>query len=234
MIALGSTNASKVYLGSEEISKIYLGDTQIWGGSSPTPVPPYDAQVEYLRSSGTQWFDLNHFLTNNSDTEIVYTSRGHNTNVFGCRVSVNSKCIMIALGDQNNNIVLDFNDSSNTPYRLVQNNFSASKIKLKLSKDVRGIYNMTTGVTVAENTTICNDVFTCETSAYLLSASGNPYYTTKFACDLYSCKIKENGILVRDLIPVRVAQVGYLYDNVSGELFGNAGTGSFVLGNDVT
>ena len=38
------------------------------------------------------------------------------------------------------------------------------------------------------------------------------------------------GNLLRDFIPVRVGTVGYLYDRVSGKLFGNAGTGDFVLG----
>ena len=35
-----------------------------------------------------------------------------------------------------------------------------------------------------------------------------------------------------DLIPVRVGQVGYMYDKVSGQLFGNVGTGDFGLGPD--
>ena len=39
--------------------------------------------------------------------------------------------------------------------------------------------------------------------------------------------------LVRDYIPVRVGQVGYMYDKVSGQLFGNSGTGNFILGNDI-
>lgn len=39
---------------------------------------------------------------------------------------------------------------------------------------------------------------------------------------------------ILDLIPVRVGQVGYMYDKVSGQLFGNAGTGSFTLGPDKT
>ena len=42
-----------------------------------------------------------------------------------------------------------------------------------------------------------------------------------------------NDILVRDLIPVRVGNVGYMYDKVSGQLFGNSGTGNFILGPDV-
>lgn len=51
---------------------------------------------------------------------------------------------------------------------------------------------------------------------------------------IYWCKIRENGVLLRDFIPVRVGDVGYLYDSVSGQLFGNAGTGSFVIGPDKT
>jgi len=36
-----------------------------------------------------------------------------------------------------------------------------------------------------------------------------------------------------DLIPVRVGQVGYMYDKISNKLFGNSGTGSFILGPDL-
>jgi hypothetical protein len=36
----------------------------------------------------------------------------------------------------------------------------------------------------------------------------------------------------RDFVPVRVGQVGYLYDRVSGTLYGNAGTGNFTVGPD--
>lgn len=39
--------------------------------------------------------------------------------------------------------------------------------------------------------------------------------------------------LLRDFIPVRVGQIGYLYDKVSKQLFGNKGTGNFILGSDV-
>ena len=49
---------------------------------------------------------------------------------------------------------------------------------------------------------------------------------------IYYCQIID-GVLVRDFIPVRVGQVGYMYDRVSGQLFGNAGTGAFIVGPDV-
>ena len=41
--------------------------------------------------------------------------------------------------------------------------------------------------------------------------------------------------LLRDMFPVRVGQVGYMFDNVSGQLFGNANTlGGFNIGTDIT
>ena len=36
-----------------------------------------------------------------------------------------------------------------------------------------------------------------------------------------------------DMIPVRVGTVGYMYDKVSGQLFGNSGTGAFLYGLDI-
>ena len=41
-----------------------------------------------------------------------------------------------------------------------------------------------------------------------------------------------SGTLI-DLIPVRSGNIGYVYDRVSRSLFGNQGTGNFVLGQDI-
>ena len=52
---------------------------------------------------------------------------------------------------------------------------------------------------------------------------------------LYAFQIFDNGVLVRDFIPVRVGRAGYMFDRVSGEYlpFGNVGTGAFILGPDI-
>ena len=47
-------------------------------------------------------------------------------------------------------------------------------------------------------------------------------------------KIQMGDNHVRDFIPVRKDGVGYMYDKISGQLFGNAGTGAFVIGPDKT
>ena len=45
-------------------------------------------------------------------------------------------------------------------------------------------------------------------------------------------KLTKGTTVVLDMIPVRVGNVGYMYDKVSRKLFGNAGTGYFILGPD--
>ena len=44
---------------------------------------------------------------------------------------------------------------------------------------------------------------------------------------------KRNNIEILNFIPVRVGNVGYMYDKVSGKLFENQGTGNFILGQDI-
>ena len=47
---------------------------------------------------------------------------------------------------------------------------------------------------------------------------------------LHYFKIFENGVIVRNFIPVRVGTTGCLFDKVSLQLFENAATGSFLYG----
>ena len=55
-----------------------------------------------------------------------------------------------------------------------------------------------------------------------------------YSMQIYDKGVSADGTLVRDFIPVRVGDVGYMYDRVSGQLFGNAGTGEFIIGPDKT
>jgi hypothetical protein len=49
----------------------------------------------------------------------------------------------------------------------------------------------------------------------------------------YSFQVTKNGSVVLDLIPVRVGQVGYMYDRIGRRLLGNAGSGTLVVGHDL-
>ena len=50
---------------------------------------------------------------------------------------------------------------------------------------------------------------------------------------LYNFRLMEFDKAVMDFIPVRIGDVGYMYDRVTKQLFGNDGTGAFVLGPDI-
>lgn len=65
------------------------------------------------------------------------------------------------------------------------------------------------------------------------SMTGSSGHAPGFQGRFYYFQIYEGEQLVMDLRPVRKGTTGYMYDKVSGRLFGNQGTGEFVLGPDV-
>ena len=69
------------------------------------------------------------------------------------------------------------------------------------------------------------------TSLRLFGASGKSGYSLKL-CSLKVMHGSRSNIIY-DMIPVRVGQVGYLYDKLSSELFGNSSSTALLLGPDV-
>lgn len=203
-------NASKIMLGSTEATAMYIGSTQIW---TAPPIVPYDAEIEYLQSSGTQYietgvvanpgeisFEVDCTIENNSGSS-VYTTGGlhyiYQSSNSGIRTGGTNNVISYTLG--NRVTIIASYDNQNRRIITIGNNVVTGTA-----------YNATSGEFV------------------LLRIPNEPNCIGK----LYSTKVYLNSILVRDMIPVRIEQVGYMYDKVSGQLFGNNGTGSFILGPD--
>lgn len=67
----------------------------------------------------------------------------------------------------------------------------------------------------------------------ILLFATNSIYITKMDIKLYSFKIRHKDTLLRDMIPIREGNIGYMYDKASGQLFGNLGSGKFILGPDL-
>jgi len=80
--------------------------------------------------------------------------------------------------------------------------------------------------------------FTTDYNMYIFSSNnGGTAITTanSAAMKIKSVEMYDGSTLVRNYISVRKNGVGYLYDKVSGQLFGNANsTGAFTYGNDKT
>ena len=106
-----------------------------------------------------------------------------------------------------------------------QTNAEIHELEITKSFQVDGVGRWTPGV---------NDTdFTSERTLFLFATHNTNDEYASSSMRVYACKIWQNDVLVRDFIPVRKGQVGYMFDKVSGELFGNLGTGDFILGNDV-
>lgn len=70
-------------------------------------------------------------------------------------------------------------------------------------------------------------------SIIIYAGGGDIYGQHPCTAKVSYLKIYKSSELILHFIPVRKNDIGYMYDKVSGQLFGNSGTGSFVLGPDL-
>lgn len=190
---------------------------------------PYDAEVEYLESTGTQWINLDRAINSESDDvyiKFTIPSRASNTQgLFGSRVRSNT--LNFSVGTSKGIFIfVDVNNSSYEDFR-VANNIENTLYDFEVNMSIIERVVKYNGNIIASSYTQ-SDIFTTNT-AYLFNVNG---LNAPSSMVIKKLLWRRNGHPYMDLIPVRKGQVGYLYDKVSGELFGNAGTGSFTIGPD--
>lgn len=216
---------TKAFLGTTEVKKICLGSEQVWPVESTLP---YDAEVEYLESSGTQYIDTGIYGDIELDYEVVAQITGSNQyhNILGDRYSSSSRRYSLMYDKKATTSGGYFNCGNSNQVDLPKSYRTSGYLTYK--KDGLHIYiNNNLIGSFAEQT------FTTPNTIIIYGCRNNGALQNSLAGRISSCSFSRNGVKILDFIPVRVEQVGYMYDKVSGQLFGNAGTGSFVLGNDV-
>lgn len=228
MITLGNTEITKAYLGSTEINKMYLGEELVFDGGSTTPILPYDAKVEYLQNSGTQYINTGLYGDIDLDYEITVkiTGTAQYHNILGDRYSSSSRRYSLmydrtskqysAYMNAGNRNEVDAPASYRTTNYLT---FKKSGLKVYVNNNLIGQFSSQT--------------FTTPNTVILFGCRNNGSLSNSMTGIISSCTFSRNETLIRDFIPVRVGQVGYMYDKVTGELFGNAGSGDFTYGNDI-
>lgn len=226
MIAKGGTSASKFYLGSSEVSKIYKGDTLVYGGSSP--VLPYDAEVEYLASSSSRTEYINTGIVPTAATGIYIKATA----------TVTTDSYTVGLRDTTGETRWCIGHSTYGAYygygKMYGQYYNSNDFigMLNYLNDGKWVAKSFEGVTKV-NCTLPSLGFTPENQIRLFGSSGVSSWYTKFGGRLYFVKISQGTEVIMDLIPVRKDGVGYMYDKISGTLFGNNGTGAFTYGADV-
>jgi len=190
---------------------------------------PYDAEVEYLECAGTSssFPYINTGIVGDSNTtyEAMLWRNTQSTNecAIGSWNSGNTRCWIAYYFS--NNFYLGMGAQVNVAGTPQPNAWYKQTLKIESS-------NFNLYVDDELTVSVPQTTFTSDQPLYIgaMNSSGTAFYY--FRGRFGAVKIYQNGTLVRDYIPVRVGTVGYLYDRVSGKLFGNAGTGDFVLGPD--
>lgn len=205
--------------------------------AAPTPPLPYDAEVEYLESTGTQY--INTGIPGGPD--LLFTCRFKRSNV----TSSTSKLIYGALTNTRNVVGLGGVNSSGfftwNPNTTVQNSGIVADVDWHNSvmSTVVGNKYLSIDGAIATSTNTTSD----SGSRPIFVFARNPY-TDEGSIQHTDCQVSSFSItrasdstLLIDLISVRFTNEqgvseGTMYDRVSGALFRNAGTGAFVIGPD--
>jgi hypothetical protein len=189
----------------------------------------YDAQVEYLESTGSQYIDTGIAASTTASYE-VECSFETSANQFMCAIrhsgsNYDRSCFGVYNGDislyygrlSSNSWSPQAHDTAFHTYKQIVDDSSAT-VEFDDAQHSFTRQNYSLGVTY-----------------YLFRRNSNEA-ALKAYC---SSKVRfakfydSSGSLVLNLIPVRCGTTGYMYDRVSGTLFGNDGTGDFIVGGDV-
>lgn len=202
---------------------------------------PYDAEVEYIESTGTQWIDTGVVGTSALEVDI----RIYSPNQAG-----NSKC---PIGNFDNSTGVVIRDSllvnSNAKYYYyfgsllgTQGNYIPFNQWIKFTLGLSAKWK---GETSGEGTYMppFSGAFSTTVSLTLfcrhVNNNSSIYTDAAWTGKISHCAINEGSRLVRDFIPVRFTNEngvteGAMLDRVSGALFRNAGTGAFIIGPDAS
>jgi hypothetical protein len=196
-----------------------------------TPSLPYDAEVEYIESNGTQFIELTPVTYSTANSyeiicEVMFTQQN---NV----VKLNGWDAGGAFGEMNGK---SSNGDGTVFGGSVLNTWITSRLLIRQGSSSQSTLYVNINGSNYEKSRAHGSLSTYASNKgyHLFACYSKNKVDYKVSEKIRTCKVYVNDILVCDLIPVRVNQVGYLYDKISGTLFGNNGTGSFGIGNDIT
>ena len=194
---------------------------------------PYDAEIAYLETTGQQCIDTGIFPSLDMEFNTkIYTPKVWDD--YFCSLRKDNKNTRYYLLNYNGSVGYACTKSvwpgaSKKPdYFLTNTHIIKSKITQdKVSIEVDGLYfeYADKGGLFSPDKTL--PLFGAKLNSTTINARSN------VGTRCYYAKFISNGQVVGDFIPVRVGNVGYMYDKVSGKLFGNLGSGNFILGPDI-
>jgi hypothetical protein len=210
---------------------IGLNRRRVMGGSKP-----YAYEVEYLESTGTQYIDTLYYPNENTTLDVIFTPVRNNRSasrpdmiLYGTGTGyADSNCLeqYAAYIDHAGTWI----SASDMYMRPNEKNRLRNVLEENNVKYIVYNYDLDTEETInfGNKTLTVTDTYT-----FLLYKLPRAKYCESYL-RIHSFDIYESGVLAMSFIPVVDNQgVGCMYDKVSGQLFYNAGTGSFIVGQRV-
>ena len=212
-----------------------LGSLPLYGDEEKLP---YDSEVEYLESTGSQYIDTGVIAKSPCaiSCDFVWTALSDNALLMGAaNTSALSTKALYAIGQyprgkwfiRFGNV---YSSVSNTGD--IRTGEMNSVIVVLEKNNVSRIVGGQTSVSL-----IGQAEQNVGLPFFLFAINRNGVDSFHSSARVYGLQMFSNGVLVRDMIPVRVTNdlggiEGCMYDRVSGELFRNEGSGMFIVGPD--
>lgn len=191
--------------------------------------------IEYLESTETQYIDTGYKPNSNTRAVVEFMATSYITDkpawlstLFSARTSTNLETYgeFVCSQDSPNGLRSDYGTNMNE--QSCGTNLLLKKIKVDKNKNVTTYtYNGTVLSTIITSV----QTFSTPYSLWLfrINDAGRPLGASNIR--LYSCKIYDNDVLVRDFIPILdIEGTPCMYDLVERKLYYNAGTGDFIAG----
>lgn len=193
----------------------------VYGGKEHVGKP---VELEYIESTGMQYIDTGIKPNQNTkavvDVQFAEFPAAHSA-VFGANDTTNAWWAYYRYSDY-----LYRASAGGTTQKSIDCTDPTVRTKITLQKGAFTVDDQT--VTIPETD------YNIDLNAYLFALNKADAVDYPSTCKIYSCKIYDNDVLVRDYVPCRLASgVICLYDRVSGEYFYNKGVGKFIAGAEI-
>lgn len=229
MIKIGSNEVTLPY------SKMYLGSTLVWQNTPPAPTPA--SYPDWLEATGTQYIDTQYELLDTDTVEIEFALTDTSQSTTACLCGRGS----LISSSPVNGTLYDLYRANGTKYaqwgsgrgQKETTTLNTPDLLKHTLKDTRSIKTITfDGTDITYTRYSYADYLFAEKYTDLTTSTIEASHFIK--AKIYSFKVTDaSNNVVLDLVPVvdTNGDVG-MYDSVSGTIFYNAGTGTFLYGND--
>ena len=192
---------------------------------------PYDAELQWLKSTGAQWIDTNVQARNGLKISLKVTSSGSSASIYGGGNGCGNAYLQTSFGTTSGKKVFYFGYGSYSSYPSTSVNWKSGST-YEIVEDNNQFF--VDGVKIGEaGKAEFSSVHAIALFCYNRGGSKGEY--SKDAIHYF--RIEDGSNVLIDLIPVRFTNEngeseGAMYDKVSEQLFKNKGTGKFILGPD--